>query len=328
MIKIDLEVTDLNLKEMKIKDYIIVFLKGILLGLVSVGIPGVSASTIGIIIGIYFLMVDAIANIFKDFKHNFLFLLFLILGYGIGSIGAAFSITILFEKFPFVTTFIIIGLICASIPEMIIKLKKDYKNISCWITFIVVLLLLLAYNLTLSTGSVQEFPTNPDIPYLIKMGVIGAVTSATFVIPGIDFAVVFLSLGIYYPFMNMITSLLSFGSEDYMTYFVGNIQILGFYLLGYFVGVFLFSKLIKLLSAKYNSQTQFASLAFIVAAPFIVIKSCIIDNEAFHTSTGQIVLVIIASITAFILLLSLKIIRKRKSKILTNEEISEYQEKN
>lgn len=298
---------------MKIKDYILVFLKGILLGLVSVGIPGVSASTIGIIIGIYFLMVDSIANIFKDFKHNGLFLLVLILGYAVGSVSAAFSITILFEKFPLVTTFAILAFIIASIPDMFMKLKPYFKKASCWITFAIVVALLLAYNLTIGSGAVKEFPRNPDIWYLIKMVFIGIITSATFVVPGVDFAVVFLALGMYYPFMNMITELLLFGADNYLQTFIPNITILGFYLVGYFVGVFLFSKLIKLLSKKYQGQTEFASFAFVAAAPFIVIKTCILDNDSFIVTGGQVTAIILACLIAFSIMIGLKLVSKKKN---------------
>lgn len=304
----------MDIHNMHLKDYILVFLKGILLGLISVGIPGVSASTIGIIIGIYFLMVDAISNILKDFKKNAPFLLILMLGYGLGSIGAAFSITILFEQFPLVTTFAILGFILASIPDMVIKLKKDFSKPICWVVFIGVLILLFIYNISFTTSNVQEFPDKPNLGYLIKMGIIGVVTSATFIIPGVDFAVIFLSLGIYYPFMNMITELCSFFDPNYFNLFKTNIQILLFYLAGYFIGVFLFSKLIKFLSVKYESQTQFASFAFIVAAPFIVIKSCVIDNDAFFISTGQIIAIVIACVICFATILSLRFIHNNRTK--------------
>lgn len=292
----------MSLNEMGFKDYLIVFLKGVLLGLISMGIPGLSASTVGIIVGIYFLMVDAIANVFKDFKTNIKFLLVLILGYGIGAIGAAFSVTILFEKFPLVTTLVILGFIIGSIPDMFIKLKKDFVKPSCWIVFGIVLILILLYNLSITVGDVKQFPTDPNVWYLIKICLIGVVTSSTFIIPGVDFAIVLLSLGIYYPFMNMITDILKFGSSNYSSYILGYSKILLFYLIGYFVGIFLFSKLIKFLINKYYSQTQFASLAFIVAAPFIVIKSCIFDNSSFAYSNKQLILGIILLLISSIIL--------------------------
>lgn len=301
-----------DVKKMNLKDYVFTFLKGILLGLISVGIPGLSASTIGIIIGIYFVLVESIANIFSDFKNNIKFLISIILGYGVGAVGAAYSITILFDHFALITTLAILGFILGSIPDMVVQLRSQFKSASNWIVFVVIVFLLVMYNFTLVNGSSTEFPKDPSLHFLIGVIFMGLVTSATFVIPGVDFAVVFLSLGIYYPFTNMITELLSFNAEIYRETLAANLKILGFYLIGYFIGMFLFSKLIKFLNRKYNSQTQFASLAFVCAAPAIVIKDCVIDNQSFRTSVGQWIVGVVLFLTFFLLMIIVGFLNTRK----------------
>ncbi len=305
----------MNLNNLHKKDYLLTLLKGILLGLVSMGIPGLSASTIAIILGMYVVVVEAISNIFKS-KYNLLFVLSYILGYMIGSAMAAFSVTILFNNFPLVTTFIILGMIIGSMPDLIIKLKGGLKKPSCWIILTILTCGLILLNFSFKSGAEVEFPKNPDIWYLVRMFFIGIITSATFIIPGIDFAIVFLSLGIYYSFMNMLTSLLSFGSSGYFETFLPNLEIMGIYILGYFIGVFFFSKLIKKFIYKYKDQTNFASFAFILAAPIIVVKNCVIDNQAFFTTTPQIVGAIIGGIAAFILILFLGIRGRKREKHL------------
>ncbi|MGM9969632.1 MAG: undecaprenyl phosphate translocase family protein [Anaeroplasma sp.] len=304
------------------KNNIIVLLKGILLGLISMGIPGLSASTIAIILGIYLLMVNSIANIFKDFKKNIIFLLFLILGYGIGAILAAFSVDLLFKHFPLATTLVILGLILGSIPEMFYKSRKDIKKISCWIVFSIIFATIICYNLLISKSTETEFPNDPDLGYLISIAIIGLITSSTFIIPGVDFAVVFLSLGLYYPFLNMITELLSFFSPNYFDTFLPNIKILGFYLAGYFTGMFLFSKLIKFLTAKYSSQTSFASIAFVTAAPIIVINNCIIQNDSFRSTIPQWIVGIILAIVAGSLMIFISIYNYKKNKQNTNSTVN------
>jgi putative membrane protein len=259
---------------------VIVFFKGILLGIISLGIPGVSASTIGIIVGIYFFMVEAIANIFKEFRKNIFFLLSLIMGYAVGAVGASFFITFLFDLFPYVITFSILGIILGAIVNTAVSLQGHFNKLSNWLTFLGVFLFLGAYNLFLSSDAQFSFPTEPDLYDLILMFFIGLFTSATFIIPGIDFAVVFMSLGIYYPFMNMIKDLFAFTDPNYLTILIANGKILGFYLVGYFIGIFLFSKLIKFLMQRFEYQLQFAAFAFVVAAPPVFLNSCIITNEA------------------------------------------------
>ena len=117
------------------KKNIVVLLKGILLGLISMGIPGLSASTIGIIIGIYLMMVESIANIFKDFKKNGTFLAFLMIGYAIGAVLAAFTVNIIFEYFPLVMIMAIMGMLLGSLPDIFNSLKGNWKKQSNWIVF-------------------------------------------------------------------------------------------------------------------------------------------------------------------------------------------------
>lgn len=307
----------MDLKKFHKKDYLITFLKGILLGLVSMGIPGLSASTIAIILGMYVLVVEAISNIFKS-KYNLFFFLSYLFGYMVGSAMAAFSVTILFENFPLVTTFVILGMIFGSMPDLIIKLKGGLKKASCWIILILLTCGLVLLNFSFKAGADVEFPTDPNIGYLIRMFFIGIITSTTFIIPGIDFAIVFLSLGIYYSFMNMLTSLLSFGKPGYFETFLPNIKIMGIYILGYFIGVFIFSKLVKKFIYRYKDQTNYASFAFVLAAPIIVIKNCVIDNNAFFTTTGQVIGAFIGGTVALILILYLGI-RTRNKKLQKNK---------
>ncbi len=262
-------------KKKNFKYYLLVTLKGILLGLISLGVPGFSASTIGLIIGIYTLMVENIANIFKTPKKSIPFLIALMIGYGLGAIGAACSISILFDYFPLITTMCIMALIFGSIPEMVYSLKGNFKKVSNWIVFVVIVAFLIIYNYLIQEGTIVEFPERPSLSYLIFILIIGVITSVTFIVPGIDFAVVFLSIGLYYPFMGLLKDVVSFGKENYLQTIVPKLELLLFYVVGYFIGIFLFSKLIKFLSKKYSSQSQFASLAFVVAAIPIVLRNCL-----------------------------------------------------
>ena len=301
-------------KKLSIFRYILIFLQGVLLGLVSIGIPGFSASTIAIIIGVYVLLVESIAGFFSNIKKALPYLFFIYLGYGIGSMIASISVSILFENFPSATVIVVLSVILGSIPDMVINLKGNFKKISCWIVFVVMGTAIVAYNFLVQEGNTITFPTNPDIWFLIKMGITGLITSATFVIPGVDFAVVFLSLGLYYPVTNMLATLAKFTAPNYAEVFLPNLEILVSYMIGYFLGVFLLSKLIKFLIGKYRAQTDFASLSFIAVAPIVVIKNCVYDNEAFFFSADQLYIGIPIAILAFMGMIILGIEQRKKAK--------------
>lgn len=309
----------MDINSFKPHNYVSTFFKGAFLGLISMGIPGLSASTIAIVIGIYMLVVDAIANIYKN-KRNVLFISIYIFGYMCGSALAAFTITIFFTNYPFVTTMIILGMIIGAFPDSIIKLKSGLKKPSCWILLAVLSFFLIAINYLLTANSQIEFPTNPDLIFLLKMTFIGLITSVTFIIPGVDFAIIFLALGMYYPFMGMLTNILSFGKDNYLQILIPNLEILIFYSIGYFVGVFFLSKLIKKIVYKYNDQSQYASFAFLLCAPFIVVKGCVFENESFFTTKGQIIAGIISCLVSFAVIVYLGIrAKKRQIDKLTNE---------
>lgn len=298
--------------KLSILKYLITFLEGMLLGLVSIGIPGFSASTIAIIIGVYVIMVDSIAGFFSNFKKSFLFLFCIYLGYGIGSMLASISVNVLFTNFPLATVIVVIAIILGSIPDMIINLKGNFKKISGWIVFTIMGVSIVLYNFLVQEGNTITFPENPEIWFLIKMGITGLITSATFIIPGVDFAVVFLSLGLYYPFTNMLATLAEFTAPNYAEVFLPNLKILLSYMAGYFTGVFLLSKLIKILIGKYRVQTDFASLSFIAVAPIVVIKNCVFDNEAYHYSLEQVLIGVPIAIFAFMTMILIGIYQRKK----------------
>lgn len=77
-----------------------IFLKGILIGFVSLAIPGLGASTIAIILGIYYQMISSISSIFKDFKKNALFLIVLILGYCVGGLIGSLIVDTAYNLYP------------------------------------------------------------------------------------------------------------------------------------------------------------------------------------------------------------------------------------
>ena len=300
----------MTIEKMKPIDYVIVFVKGALLGITSVGIPGLSASTLSIVLGIYLLMINSIADIFKDFKKNIKFVAPLLLGFLVGVGLAAYTITVLLETMPLFTTFAIVGLIVSSIPNMIYKLRMHFGKPSCILTFILLFALLSLYNVIRPQSMGVEFPEKVDFVFMFGMTVIGMFAAATFIIPGIDFAIIMLSIGIYYPFMNMIKDLLDFNNPNYADVAANNGMILTAFLIGLLLGLAIFSKLIKHITKKYTAETQFASLAFVVSAPIVLIKTCIFENDDFLYDPTQLTLLITTAITAFLLFFSVKTITR------------------
>lgn len=286
--------------------YVIIALKGILLGVASVAIPGLSASTVAIMIGTYGLLIESISGILKDFKKYFPFLGSLVLGFFLGAILGSISVNIIYVLFPLPIILVIIGSIMGSIPSTFVSLSNGIKKPSNILVFIFVIALIILYSVCLQETASIQF-NDMTIGDYIHWFFIGIITSVTLVIPGVDFAVVFLALGYYYAFTNIIYELVTF------TNVLPNLGIMGTYLIGYAIGAFLLSKLIKYLMNRYSQQFQFASFAFVIAAPAIIIKTCIIDNDNFIYSRLELVIGILLGVIAFIIIfLSCRFFQKRK----------------
>lgn len=298
---------------------LIVYLKGILLGFVGLAIPGLSASTIALEVDIYYEMIDAISNLFKRFKKSIIFLLFLVLGYFSGGFIGSVIINTVYKDFPLVIILLIIGFILGGIPNMSLKLKPGLKKVSCYITMAVIIALLLAFTFLVKNGEQITFD-NMQISDYIILFFVGVFTSSTLVIPGVDFAVLLISIGYYHALIELIAEIFIF--ED----FLHKLLVLGVYLIGYGIGSFLLSKLIKLLLDKFQIQSQFASFAFVLIAPFIVIKKGIIDNPNFSFNITECIIGAVLGIIAMVsIFLVTRYLHKKHEKSNNNEEIEKLE---
>ena len=248
-----------------------IFLKGIIIGFVSLAIPGVSASTIAILLGTYYAMIEAISSIFKCFKKSISFLIFLALGYGVGSLIGANLISFIFDEFPFVVVMTILGFIIGTLPSMIKSLKSEFKRFSNILIMAAVFVLVIAFSFL--TASEKQITLNINMPlkdYILWMFV-GFITSGTLVVPGLDFAIVLLSFGYYESFLK----LLSFTD---IKIFIDNMIVLSTYLVAYGLGSFLIAKLIKKIIVNHKMKMDFAILGFVLVSPAILIKQSIFQE--------------------------------------------------
>lgn len=270
-----------------------ILLKGIIVGFVSCAIPGVSASTFAIILGVYYPMIEAISIILKNFKKSMSFLFFMLVGYAVGAMLAAILVSTIYEKYPLAIVIIIIGFIVGSLPKMIKDIIPHMKKISGWIVFLLIIGLFIVYNQCIVKHDEITFDNMNYLDY-IKLIIVGLITSVTLVIPGMDFAVVLLSIGYYYAIMELMKNIL------FLNNVFNNLLILGTYLVGYGVGCFLLSRLINILVKKHEETMKFATFAFVAISPYMIIQKCVIDNGSFYYSNSQLVVGLILAVIAML----------------------------
>ena len=252
------------------------FLKGILIGFASLAVPGLSASTIAIVLAVYYDMIYAISHIFKKPKQSLTFLGVLLAGYGVGAIGGAVAVNTLYIRFPIPVIAAVLGFLIASIPRMVAESREDFKKWQNVLIMIIVGAIFIVYALVITNGQVVSFDVIRFPLDYILMASVGFVTSVTLVIPGVDFAVTLMAMGYYYAFINLV------GDFRALMLHPSRLFLLLAYLIGYGVGSFLLSKGLRYLIRRFPRQLHSVNMALVMIAPVIVIEKCVLTNPGIH----------------------------------------------
>lgn len=239
----------------KIKDYLIIGLKGVAMGAADV-VPGVSGGTIAFISGIYEELLQSISNInlglFKTLKNegfskawkqlNGNFLISLFIGIFVSILSLAKIISWLLENHPILVWSFFFGLVSASIIYIAKQIKKWHA-----ISFILLIIAaLVAYKITILPPLVSE---NSSILFLFLAG---AIAICAMILPGISGSFILVLLGAYKPILAAVS--------------VRDIKVIVVVGLGAIVGLLSFSRLLKWLFANYKNFTLAALTGFIIGS--------------------------------------------------------------
>lgn len=167
------------------------FLKGIIVGLGGVA-PGLSGSVLLIIFGLYQKVLDALGNLFKDFKANVRFLLPVVAGMFAGVLMFSKVIDFFLVHCEMPTRFCFLGLILGTVPLVYKEVKKEGFSGR----YYVVIVLAAIVGTWMFTVNSNAFPQVTD-PALWQSVALGVAVAATAIVPGVDPAVFLSSLGFY-----------------------------------------------------------------------------------------------------------------------------------
>lgn len=263
---------------------------GIAVGVANI-IPGVSGGTIMVLLGIFDKLTESISNLFKiniSFKERLNSLKFLLqvgVGVVIGLVCFAKVLDILFANFSNQTLCLFAGLIIFSLP--MVK-KQELKGKINWLYFIIGLLIigLLVFFSPAETDTVvpldELLSKNINFSYIIILIIVGAISGATMLFPGVSGSMVLLVLGYYYLYKSYVSNVTSFEPKVLIA--------LIFIALGVILGIILSAKLTNYLLKKYNDQTISLILGLVLMSGI-----CIIPLTGYTTS------ILISSIICFII---------------------------
>lgn len=240
---------------------------GIAIGIANV-IPGVSGGTMMVILGIFNRMMEAISGIFKrvnpNRKDDIIFIFQVLVGAAIGIVGFAKILEILFDYYPTQTIYWFIGLIAFSIP-LFVKGEMEGEKLAI-VPFVCGLAII--FGLEFLNPGEGNTVVNPDFPPLssglfIKMVIIGAISGATMIMPGVSGSMVLLILGEYYLFKSYLAHVTSFSLDVIMP--------LGFMAIGIAFGIVVSAKLCQYFTRTHKAGFLSLILGLIIASSLVLI---------------------------------------------------------
>lgn len=252
------------------------FIVGILVGIASM-LPGVSGAVVAVCFGVYERLIADLADISHKLRSDLPFIL--ILGFGIlaGMMVIAFGLKYASDNYATLLMFFFVGLIAGQIPQLYnLTSAPEPLNITNILAFIIGFVIMGSF-LFLGTGSDQTL--SHDLITVVYMLIIGIILAVSKIAPGISGSTILLVLGLYYPLINVMTSL-----DMILLIPVG---------IGLIIGILGFSKVMNYFLNYHRRSTYLIILGLTVGSLLVVISLAM--NDLFTTMdiiTGIIVTVI------------------------------------
>lgn len=277
-------------------------LYGVLIGVASIA-PGISGGTIAIALGFYESLINAVADLLKHFKKNFLYLF----PYGVGALAsmAALSVVInfFFIRFPLPTSTLFIGFILGTLPFIRGKFRKSLEtshggvrrtsHLLTMAAFFVVVLIPLFFK-----GGIGQVNLSGDFLSVVSLLGVGVIAAATLVIPGLSGTMILTAIGYYKPLLSIasafVTALVSLNISAAAEQLIFIVP-LG---IGVVAGAFLLAKLVSFLFRTIPSYVYAAITGLIIATPIVMLAD--INRE--HISFLSVLCAIAALAVGLILI--------------------------
>ena len=243
-------------------------LRGVVIGLANV-IPGVSGGTMMVSMGIYDTIIWSINHLFKQFKKCVTTLLPYLLGMVIAILAGAIGLKAAFAEFPLPTNALFIGLILGSLPFILHEMKGTKIGWQGILLFIMFFALVVMQKVLEGDGNAEIVLSFGEV---LKLFLLGAVASATMVVPGVSGSMMLKTFGYYEPIVTgAIPDLLSGLTGGDWSMVLHNVGILLPFGIGIVVGFFGIAKLIAFLFKHWKGWTYCGILGMVLASPVVIL---------------------------------------------------------
>ena len=245
---------EVETKEPKNKglDWLLDIVKGFIVGTANV-IPGVSGGTLMLVLGIYEKVIGSISNIFKQFKKSVLTLLPVLVGVGVAILSMSKVITYCLDAYTFATIMLFVGAVLGGMPMLIARVKKDPVK-PLYVVIGLITFALVIGMLFLGQGGNANLSHMNIFKFLVVifMGAIGDLTNSDSTTRGND-ALIALA-----------------------------------FLIGTAVGIWAVAKLIEMLLKKFEIQSYWGIIGFVLASAIIIVLQNFFMLDGAWTSAATV----------------------------------------
>ncbi|MDE5565694.1 MAG: DUF368 domain-containing protein [Anaeroplasmataceae bacterium] len=292
-------------------EHLIKFVKGIAIGIANI-IPGFSGGTMAVIVKVYDEFVSALASLTKTplvvLKKSWSLFLGILIGVIIGFVG----IVKLLEIAPLVTILFFFGLVLGSIPKQGMTALTKPINPKTWIAFGIAfaIIVLLPFLSEFKINQIEEI----NFANYIIIFLLGILSSAAMVLPGLSGSMILLIFGYYHFIMSsakvFVKGFFTFEFSGLLTPFLALLCLA----IGIAIGIIVMSKIVKKLYTKYPSYCNMAIFGLLIASLFAILYSSNVEynHTLFNVSAWQWFVGIVLAILGTLCTISLDFLGSRK----------------
>lgn len=244
-------------------------LKGAVIGVANI-IPGVSGGTMAVSMGIYDKIIHAATHLLSEFKKSMRILIPILIGAAIGIVALARVIEIMFEKIPFQTNLLFIGLIVGGLPAIARKVKGKSIRLGHLLSFLL-FFVVVAGLAVLGEQEGAAADLSFSLLNVVKLLGVGVVASATMVIPGVSGSMMLMLMGYYNPILSEINSFIDHLVRFDVPGLLDGCKVLVPFGIGVAAGIFAIAKAIEIIFERFPEIAYWAIIGLIVASPVAIL---------------------------------------------------------
>lgn len=252
-------------------------------------VPGVSGSTVAMILGVYERLIYSLSIVTTD-RRNEVIAFLVTFGFGMvtGFASALFIITYFLDNYHASTLLFFLGIIVGFLPYLWKEAQQQTETGLKSKHYIIMLIFISTVIVgQLLSGIMSVDINNMSIMNYAFLIVSGFIASTALVLPGISGALIFMILGVY-----------EIATDSLLT---GNLPVILSIGTGVIIGVLLTSKLIRFLLANYSAGTYSAMLGLVIGSIY-----AISDNLSGQVDGQVILLSLVTFVAGFVLVVVLK----------------------